>query len=122
VFFAYATLLVLRKGQAFTVGLTPVVGGAARADLLGRLLAQAAAVGLRPKHLLLDRGFYAAPVIAALQRRDVAFVMPLIRRGKKAQGDFVGTGTHRSCNPAGTAGRSTPGKPGRAATAGAGRH
>lgn len=99
VFFAYATLMVLRKGQAFTVGLTPVAGGAELADVLGRLLAQAAAVGLRPKHLLLDRGFYAAPVIAALQRRGVAFVMPMIRRGKKAKGEFVGTGTQPFFHP-----------------------
>jgi putative transposase len=98
-FFAYATLVVLRKGQAFTVGLTPVVNGEELADVLGRLLAQAAAAGLRPRHLLLDRGFYAAPVIAALQRQGVAFVMPMIRRGKKPQGDFVGTGTQPFFQP-----------------------
>src|SRR5205807_1043138 len=58
-----------------------------------------APAGLRPKHLLLDRGFYAAPVIAALQRRGVAFVMPMIRRGKKAEGDFAGTGTQPFFRP-----------------------
>ena len=98
-FFAYATLVVLRQGQAFTVGLTPVAAGEELADVLGRLLAQAAAAGLRPKHLLLDRGFYAAPVIAWLQRHGLAFVMPMIRRGKKAKGDFAGTGTQPFFQP-----------------------
>jgi Transposase DDE domain len=98
-FFAYATLMVLRRGQAFTVGLAPVAAGDELPDVLGQLLAQAAAAGLRPKQLLLDRGFYAAPVIAGLQKRGLAFVMPMIRRGKKAQGDFPGTGTQPFFQP-----------------------
>src|SRR5260370_11003309 len=64
VFFAYATLMVLRKGQAFTVGLTPVADGEELADVLGRLLAQAAAVGRGPQPPPLATPISPAPAIA----------------------------------------------------------
>jgi Transposase DDE domain len=93
--FAYATLLVLRRGQAFTVGLVPVAHGAEQAALLRRLLEQAAAAGLAVRRLLLDRGFYAATTIAWLQGRSLPFVMPMIRRGKAGRTKAACTGTER---------------------------
>lgn len=92
-FFAYATLMVLRRGQAFAVGLTPVAQGEEQTATLGRLLDQAERAGLRPRRLLLDRGFYAATTIAWLQARGQAFLMPMIRRGRsgKAKKDCTGT-------------------------------
>jgi hypothetical protein len=83
-FFAYASLLVLRRGQRFSVGLTPVVNGQEQTDLLERLLGQAQRAGLTVRCLLLDRGFYAATTIAWLQERGLAFLMPMIRRGAAA--------------------------------------
>lgn len=82
VFFAYATLLVVRKGQSYTIGLVPVVNGEALVEIIDRLLQQAAQHGVRPRRLLLDRGFYAATVIDYLQQRSISFLMPMIRRGK----------------------------------------
>lgn len=82
-FFAYATLLVLRKGQTYTVGLMPVDAKQTQTQIIAALLAQAAACGLRPRMLLLDRGFYGAPVIQYLQAHQLAFIMPMIRRGTK---------------------------------------
>jgi IS4 transposase len=82
-FFAYATLLVLRKGQTYTVGVLPVRPKQAQSEIIATLLTQAAALGLRPRVLLLDRGFYGAPTIQYLQAEKLAFVMPMIRRGQK---------------------------------------
>lgn len=92
-FFAYATLLVVRKGQTFTVGLVPVVKGEELTTVIDRLLRQAAAKGLQPRRLLLDRGFYAAKVMVHLQQQQIPFVMPMIRRGKsgKTKKDCTGT-------------------------------
>jgi putative transposase len=84
-FFAYATLLVVRKGQTFTVGLKSIVNAEELGGIIDQLLRQAAAAGLRPRRLLLDRGFYAAKVMLALQERNLPFVMPMIRRGKKGK-------------------------------------
>jgi hypothetical protein len=94
-FFAYATLLVIRRGQTFTVGLTHVARGEEQTAVLERLLGQAATAGLRVKRLLLDRGFYAATTVQWLQERSLAFVMPMLRRGRPARRKADCTGTER---------------------------
>lgn len=94
-FFAYATLIVLRRGRAVTVGLTPVVKGLEQTVLLDRLLTQARHAGLAVKYLLLDRGFYAATTLHWLQQQSIAFVLPMIRRGRPARRKADCTGTER---------------------------
>jgi hypothetical protein len=83
-FHAYATAYVIRHGLRFTVALTAVYQGEALADVLQRLLAQAAKAGVRPRYVLLDRGFCSVEVIRYLQASRRAFLMPLPRRGRKA--------------------------------------
>jgi DDE family transposase len=83
-FHAYATAYVIRKGLRFTVGLTSVRQGEALAAVLQRLLAQAAKASVRPRYLLLDRGFCSVDVIRYLQAGRRAFLMPVPRRGRKA--------------------------------------
>jgi putative transposase len=93
-FFCYATLLVLRKGQTYTVGLVSVVNGQELSSIIDQLLAQAAANGLRPRRLLLDRGFYSAKVMLHLQfQKQLPFLMPMIRRGKVGKTKKTCTGT-----------------------------
>jgi putative transposase len=92
-FFAYATLLIIRRGQTYTVGLTHVVNGEEQTALIDRLLQQAARAGIRIKRLLLDRGFYAATTMLWLQQRAISFIMPMIRRGKAARRKADCTGT-----------------------------
>lgn len=92
-FFAYATLLIIRKGQTFTVGLVPVLNSDALPSIIDRLLHQAAQKNLRPRRLLLDSGFYAAKVMLHLQQRQLPFVMPMIRRGKSGKTKAACTGT-----------------------------
>ena len=92
-FFAYATLLVIRKGQTYTVGLVAIVNGEELSSIIDKLLAQAASKGLLPRRLLLDRGFYAAKVMLHLQQRQQPFLMPMILRGKSGitKKDCTGT-------------------------------
>ena len=66
-FHAYATAYVVRKGQRYTVALTGVTKGEPLKDVVQRLLRQAASVGIRPRLLLLDRGFYSVAVVRYLQ-------------------------------------------------------
>jgi len=82
-FHAYATAYVIRHGLRFTVGLTAVDRGAALAEVIRRLLAQAAKAAVRPRYLLLDRGFCSVEVIRYLQAGRRRFLMPLPRRGRK---------------------------------------
>jgi putative transposase len=82
-FHAYATAYVIRKGLRFTVALTWVKRGEALADVVKRLLAQAAKASVRPRYLLLDRGFCSVAVIRYLQAARHAFLMPLPVRGRQ---------------------------------------
>lgn len=83
-FHAYATAYVIRRGLRFSVALTAVPQGEALAGVIQRLLAQAAKAGVRPRYLLLDRGFCSVEVIRYLQASRRAFLMPVPRRGRKA--------------------------------------
>jgi Transposase DDE domain len=83
-FHAYATAYVIRKGQRFTVALTPVTRAEAMPAVLKRLLRLAAQAGVRPRYLLLDRGFCSVDVIRYLQAARYGWLMPLTVRGRKA--------------------------------------
>jgi Transposase DDE domain len=83
-FHAYATAYVIRHGLRFTVGLTAVYQREALAQVIRRLLAQAAKAQVRPRYLLLDRGFCSVEVIRYLQAGRRPFLMPLPRRGRQA--------------------------------------
>src|SRR5436305_8256816 len=81
-FHAYATAYVVRKGQRFTVALTGVKRGEALKEVVQRLLRQAAGVGVRPRLLLLDRGFYSVAVVRSLQAARYPFLMPVVCHGR----------------------------------------
>jgi hypothetical protein len=83
-FHAYATAYVIKKGQRFTVALAYVRKGDDLADVVKGLLRQAAKAGVRPRYLLLDRGFYAVSVIRYLQAARCPFLMPVPAKGRKA--------------------------------------
>jgi Transposase DDE domain len=82
-FHAYATAYVIKKGLRFTVALTWVQRGEPLPEVIRRLLQQAAKAGVRPRYLLLDRGFCSVAVIRYLQAARYAFLMPLPLRGRK---------------------------------------
>jgi Transposase DDE domain len=91
-FHAYASVYVVCQGQRFTVALTPVEKGEAMSVVVKRLLRQAAQARVRPRLLLLDRGFYSIDVIRYLHCARVPFLMPAIARGRKPKGGQAATG------------------------------
>jgi hypothetical protein len=93
-FHAYATLYAVRQGSRFTVAVTAVAGGEPLEEVLKRLLRQAAAVGIRGRLLLLDRGFYSVGVIRYLQAARHPFLMPVIGRGRKLDDPRGPSGTN----------------------------
>src|SRR3954453_1842052 len=93
-FHAYATLYVIHHGYRFTVALTAVAGGEPLEEVLKRLLHQAAAVGVRCRLLLLDRGFYSVGVIRYLQAARHPFLMPVICRGRQLDDPRGPSGTN----------------------------
>ena len=83
-FHAYATCYVIRKGRRFTLALAYVRAGDDLAEVVKGLLRQAARAGVRPRYLLLDKGFYAVGVIRYLQAARCPFLMPAPAKGRKA--------------------------------------
>jgi hypothetical protein len=92
-FHAYATAYVVLKGQRFTVALAAVAKGEPLKDVLQGLLKQARSVGIKPRLLLLDRGFYSVDVIRYLQAARYPFLMPVVIRGRKADDPRGPSGT-----------------------------
>jgi hypothetical protein len=93
-FHAYATAYVIRTGQRDTVALTGVKKGEPLKDVVQRLLRQAASVGVRPRLLLLDRGFYSVVVVRYLQAARVPFLMPVVCHGRPPKHPKGPSGSH----------------------------
>ena len=91
-FHAYASLYVVCHGQRFTVALVRVQLGAAMKDVVQRLFQWGVRAGIRPKLLLLDRGFYSVAVIGYLKRARVPFLMPAVARGRRPKDGQPATG------------------------------
>jgi hypothetical protein len=93
-FHAYATAYVVRKGQRYTVALTGVSKGEPLKDVVQRLLRQAASVGIRPRLLLLDRGFSSVAVVRYLQAARHPFLMPVVCHGRSSRQPGGPTGSY----------------------------
>lgn len=89
----YATASLLRKGQYYVVAVTPYDPGESWADLVRRLLRQAAGLGFSPRYVYMDRTFWSADVFRYLQRARYPFVIPVQARGKTARAPGGPTGT-----------------------------
>jgi hypothetical protein len=72
-FHAYATAYIVRRGQRFTVALIRVEYGTALVEVLKRLLHLLRQAGIRPRLLLLDRGFGSRAVILELRPATARF-------------------------------------------------
>src|SRR3954452_10135546 len=93
-FHAYATAYVIRQGQRYTVALTGVTKGESLKDVVQRLLGQAASVGIRPRLLLLDRGFYSVAGVRYLQAARHPFLMPVVCHGRSPRHPKGATGSY----------------------------
>lgn len=77
-------MYLVRHGRRFTLALTWVTTGEPLAGVIQRLLRVARQRDIRPRYLLLDRGFCSVDVIRFLQAGRHPFLMPLPLRGRRA--------------------------------------
>jgi len=82
-FFTYATAYAVVKGRRYTIAMIRVLKHDDMHEVLKLLNKHIRLAGLKSKLLLLDRGFYSVRVIRYLIRGKYAFIMPVIKRGKK---------------------------------------
>jgi putative transposase len=84
-FHCYATLYVVRRGERFTVAMSYVWKDDSHLSVIQRLLEQARSIGLVPRYLLLDRGFYGLEVVQYLKGVRCPFLMPVVHRGRRSK-------------------------------------
>ena len=82
-FHAYATACIVQYGQRYTVALTWIRRHESTVTVLRRLLASIREIRVKIKVLLLDRAFFTAAVMAFLQKEELAFLMPVMFRGRR---------------------------------------
>jgi hypothetical protein len=80
--FAYATAVLIHRRKRYTVGLIPFLKGQKPHQVVQALLDQVAARGLRVRGVALDSGFDSGDVLLLLKDRNLAYVVPLRRKGK----------------------------------------
>jgi hypothetical protein len=82
---AYATAYLVRKGRRFTLAVLAVRHDTPWDEIVRTLLRLARKIVPAIALVLVDRGFYSVAVIRYLQRARYPFIMPMIRRGRRAQ-------------------------------------
>lgn len=91
-FHAYASCYVVRHGHRLTIAMSFVPAKTKMEDVVKGLLRQAGRVGVKPRLVLLDRGFYSVGVIRYLQSARYPFLMPAVQRGRKPKDPSQATG------------------------------
>lgn len=92
--FGYATAYVVCKGLRYTLALRAVLHTDPWDEVVQDLLRGVRASGVKVRYLLLDRGFYSVAVVRYLQAARTPFLMPLVRRGRKADHPKGPSGTN----------------------------
>jgi hypothetical protein len=91
-FHVYATACLIDHGQRYTLALTEVRRHETMVTVLKRLVARIRQMGLKIKHLLVDRAFFTIAVISYFQAEKLPFVMPVVLRGRKPKPGKKATG------------------------------
>lgn len=81
-FHSYATLAIVHHRCRYEVALTFVWADETMDQVIERLLAQAAQVGVRLRRAYLDKGFCRKEVFALLRRHRLPYLIPIPLRGK----------------------------------------
>jgi hypothetical protein len=82
-FFSYATAVLLHRGRRYTVALCPVQPKTKPHEIVQTLLDQIAAQGLKIRGVALDSAFDSGDTLLLLQERDLAYTVPLRRKGNR---------------------------------------
>jgi putative transposase len=84
-FHVYATIYLIKRGKRYTLAIKYVRKGDRLVDVVQALLEKVLALGFKIRRLFLDRGFYSVAIIKYLQRMQIPFIMPVVRRGRKGK-------------------------------------
>jgi putative transposase len=91
-FHAYASACLIDRGERYTVALAWVRRHESTVTALGRLVAKMRQLGLKIRHVLVDRAFFNVPVVEFLQQEQLPFLMPVMFRGRRPKKRRPATG------------------------------
>lgn len=91
-FHAYAAACLIDHGERYTVALSWVRRHESTVVVLRRLVARMRQLGLKIRHVLVDRAFFNVAVVEFLQQETLPFVMPVVFRGRKPKKRRPATG------------------------------
>jgi hypothetical protein len=80
-FFSYATAVLLHQGRRYTVALCPLGPRTKPHEIVRTLLEQIDGKGLKIRGVALDSAFDSGDTLLLLQERQLAYVVPLRRKG-----------------------------------------
>jgi hypothetical protein len=83
-FYGYATAELVHRRHRYTVGLVSVEGKYKAHEVVAALLKQLDDGGVRLRGVVLDSGFDSGETLLSLQNRNLAYTVPLRRKGKGA--------------------------------------
>ena len=84
-FFGYATAVLLHKRRRYTIALAPMWKKAKPHEIVRLLLDQIAGKGLKIRGVALDSGFDSGETLLLLQDRQLAYSVPLRRKGDERE-------------------------------------
>jgi hypothetical protein len=81
-FYGYATAELVHRRHRYTVGLLALQGSSKPHEVVAALLKQLDEHGLRLRGVVLDSGFDSGETLLLLQKRGLAYTVPLRRKGR----------------------------------------
>lgn len=91
-FHAYASACIVEYGRRYTLALSWVQRHESMVRVLRRLVARIREIGLKIRHVLLDRAFFNVSVVQFLQEENLPFLMPVVIRGRAPKKGTKATG------------------------------
>lgn len=83
-FYGYATIYTIKKNKRVTLGIRAIRVKETKVCILTHLLSELSSLNIKIEKLYLDREFFSISIIRWLQALEIPFIIPAIRRGKKA--------------------------------------
>ena len=89
-FYSYVSLYIINKNERFTISVLPVEKGKSKVEYLDYFIDQIKRLDFGIKSLCLDREFYTFDVFDFLQKQNVPYIVPVVKKGFKIKEMLIG--------------------------------
>ncbi len=89
-FYSYVSLYIINKNERFTISVLPVEKGKSKVEYLDYFIDQIKRLDFGIEILCLDREFYTFDVFDFLQKHNVPYIVPVVKKGFKIKEMLIG--------------------------------